>query len=195
MKASIFTARLLRLGTLEHHLQNSDRYPVQSVLDDARRSGECVALRAFLLIEQVAFRFLTSDLKERSTECTAELEPSAETARRHRLVIDEAIQRFRRMTDVLPGGSNESSIRFKTKRLFDEFCQKLHKSLPFVDCSPIESIPVGDWDARHSIVASRIDALVSDLQPLITLLDQHLEEKGRLCEEINEYIEKVLKII
>jgi len=186
---------LLRFGTPEHHPQYSGRYPVQSVLDDARRSGECVALRAFLSIEQAAFRFLTYDLTERSTECAAEREPSAVTARRHRLAIDEAIQRFQRMTELLPGGAKESSIRFQSKRFFDDFCQELHLSLPFVDCSPIESIPVIDWKARHNDVASQIGTLVLDLEPLVASLNEQLDEKYKICKDIDDYITRACYIL
>ena len=170
---------------------------MHDVLKNARDIGECVTLKIFLRIEHVALKYLLADLEERSHECAQESEPSAKTARRHRLAIDEAYRRFDRIASLLPVQNNDESIRMQINHQMVDFLRQLLPLLPTVDTTPL-SLPshqVPSWNDRHRRAAKEIAALKHRLQGFCSQLENEIEEKERICEEIVESIGRVGRII
>ena len=166
-------------------------------MQDARNAGECLSLKGFLQIEQAAFAYFIDDLKERALECRAEKVFTFLTSRRHRQAIDEAIQRFQRMTAPIPANGTLTSIRSQTSSLIVQYLHRLQATVPSIDTAEI-AVNIGaavDWTIRLDQCALIVDELVGELEPLQKRLQTVLDEKSEICRQIEASLRQMAAII
>jgi len=135
-------------------------------------------------------------------ECRRERIHSFTTVKRHRKAIDEAVQRFLRMTGQIPVADDlESSVRMQAQKQIAEFYKRLPSLLPALDYPNSSSIidvnAVGakDWGERLRVSAETIDMLSNALSPLKAKLDGILDEKSRICREIERSMQKMVSTL
>ncbi len=167
-------------------------------MQDARNAGVCVALKIYLQVERVAIDYLIADLENHAWECRRERIHKFETARRHRKAIDEAVQRFRRMTYPLDVPErSESSIRLKANSRISELYKELGKTLPVLKSAnsartiDVSQDQTGDWEQRLVSAADQLESLAAQLSDLKSGLDEVLDQKSKISSDISRSIEKM----
>jgi hypothetical protein len=175
---------------------------VDDSMQDARNAGVCLTLKVYVQTLQMALGFLLSDLENHAWECRRERIHKFLTAKRHRKAIDEAIQRFYRMTRQIPiFEGRENSVRLQALERIADFYKSLPSVLPALDYpnsgSSIDvkhTEPIA-WRERLLQSAIAMDSLACALGPLKTELDSVLEEKSRICREIESSMQKMANIL
>lgn len=164
---------------------------VNHSMQDARNAGLCLTLKGHVQTLHRAIGYLISDLENHAWECRQERIHSFATAKRHRKAIDEAIQRFCRMTSHIPVGDNpERSVRVQARLRFADFYRAFREFLPAVDYANIRpTIGVktsGEytWKERLQDAAESLEALTVTLEQLKSDLSAILAEKSRISDDI-----------
>lgn len=171
-------------GSSHPRSTGSDEEPTESIISGVRIWGELLSLSIYLRFEHMALAYLINDLENQAWECRRERVYSFRVGRRHRRAIDEAIQRFLRMTAPLPNVNEATSIRLTTNLLISELYKMLPTLLPTLDISGIGLNPPEptDWSRRLEEVANALDNLCNELKLLrekvITLLqEKHVDSQ------------------
>ncbi len=175
---------------------------VDTSMQDARNAGVCLTLKVYVQTLQRALSYLINDLSNHAWECRRERIHSFTAVKRHRKAIDEAVQRFLRMTGQIPVADDlESSVRMQAQKQIAEFYKRLPSLLPALDypnsSSIIDGNAVGakDWGERLRVSAETMDTLSNALSPLKTELDGILDEKSRICKEIERSMQKMVSTL
>jgi len=166
-------------------------------MQDARNVGECVNLKVFLQIHERAMEYLIGDLEKRASECKLEKDFSFPKARRLRQAIDEAIQRYHRMTAPIPSIIAPNSARRKTREFIKEFVSALQQFLPCIDTADISEITVGrvDWENRIERCIAIVDDMIGNLKPLHTHMQEVLINKTVISDQIQLSLGQMIDIL
>ena len=167
--------------------------PVQ----DARNAGECLSLRVFLQIEEAALAYFIDDLMKRASECRLEKEFSFSKSKRLRQAIDEAIQRYQRMTAPIPSSGAATSIRRKTSELIARLIKQLRQHVPSMDTADLaENIDIAsNWEFRLLQCAEAVDEMVEKLLPIESELIAILNEKSVISQQIQVSLIQMAAIV
>ena len=172
---------------------------MQEELQDARLASECLTLKFTLSRYVLALQRLVGDLQDRAFEARHETHPSAEAGQHFREVFDGAIHQFWRAVDR-PKQSDFNSSRRSVYDLTTSFSDTLFDLLPGIGRSKVlASAPspsvTYDWKRQLDASADAADALAQALLDRLKSLESELSKKHFLYSEIQDAVQRLMKVL